>query len=204
MTFVRRLGVMVLAAFVSACVTVNVYFPAAAAERVADKIVREVYGVGAGDRAPATEPKQEAPAPAPSGEPGAGLERVLEFLVASAYAQAPDIDVSSPAIEALTASLRARHAQLAPHYASGAIGLSANGLIVLRDPQAVPLKDRQTLAAVVADENRDRNALYGEIATANGHPEWEQEIRLIFDRRWVANAPAGWWFENADGNWVQK
>jgi hypothetical protein len=30
-------------AFVTACVTINIYFPAAAAERVADRIVDEVY-----------------------------------------------------------------------------------------------------------------------------------------------------------------
>jgi hypothetical protein len=33
-----------LAFFISACVTVNIYFPAAAVERAADQIVKETWG----------------------------------------------------------------------------------------------------------------------------------------------------------------
>lgn len=206
-------GVAALCALLSACVTVNVYFPAAAAERVADRIVKEVYGIdSAAPAQPAPEgggetPKRPPPPlPAPSVEspPTSALERAMGLLVREAHAQEPDIEVSSPAIEALKASMRARHARLVPYYDSGAIGMAASGLLVLRDPQAVPLKDRQALAGVIAAENRDRNALYREIAQANDHPEWEDEIRTIFDRRWVANAPSGWFFEDVRGNWMRK
>lgn len=220
----RGIGVVASSALLAACVTVNVYFPAAAAERVADRIVKEVYGLEgeAPARTPAETPAKTPPEPTPEpranpaeepeaalppGEltPTAGLgQRVLGFLVPDAHAQQPDLDVSSPAITELKAAMHARHGALTPHYASGAIGMAASGLLVLREPQAVPLKDRQAVAALIAAENRDRNALYREIATANGHPEWEAEIRTIFDRRWVANAPAGWWFEDARGNWTQK
>ena len=65
-------------------------------------------------------------------------------------------------------SMQARHNQLAPHYASGAIGLTKDGLIAVRDTTAVPLKDRQGINALVAAENADRNALYKEIAAGNG------------------------------------
>lgn len=34
---------VLLAAMVSACVTINIYFPAAAAEKAADKIIDEVW-----------------------------------------------------------------------------------------------------------------------------------------------------------------
>lgn len=34
---------LLLAATVSACVTINIYFPAAAAEKAADKIIDEVW-----------------------------------------------------------------------------------------------------------------------------------------------------------------
>ena len=57
---------------------------------------------------------------------------------------------------------------------------------------------------LVAEENRDRNALYAEIARANGHPEWESEIRSTFARRWVDNAPGGWWYQDAAGVWKRK
>jgi hypothetical protein len=51
--------VFLLAIAPSACVTINIYFPAAAAERVADRIIDEVYQLKpdaakpkAGDAAP--------------------------------------------------------------------------------------------------------------------------------------------------------
>ncbi|MEE8343267.1 MAG: DUF1318 domain-containing protein, partial [Gammaproteobacteria bacterium] len=44
---------------------------------------------------------------------------------------------------------------------------------------------------------------YGEIARANGHPEWEKEIRGTFAKRWVANAPSGWWYQQGT-TWKQK
>ncbi|CAE6722772.1 hypothetical protein [Candidatus Nitrotoga fabula] len=45
----------------SACVTVNIYFPAAAAEKAADKIIDEVWQ---GTKSPDTTTKPGAPAPA--------------------------------------------------------------------------------------------------------------------------------------------
>lgn len=37
----------------SACVTINIYFPAAAAEKAADKIIDEVWQLKQGEQAPA-------------------------------------------------------------------------------------------------------------------------------------------------------
>jgi uncharacterized protein YdbL (DUF1318 family) len=55
----------------------------------------------------------------------------------------------------------------------------------------------------VADDNRDRKAVYREIAVANGHPEWEAQIRDVFARQWVASARPGWWYQQG-GSWTQK
>ncbi len=57
-----KLGAWVLpAAFaLSACVTINIYFPAAAAEKAADKIIDEVWQLEnkpAGEQTPAEAPK---------------------------------------------------------------------------------------------------------------------------------------------------
>ena len=54
------------------------------------------------------------------------------------------------------------------------------------------------------DENSERDKLYKEIAKANGHPEWEAEIRSTFAKRWVDNAPAGWMYQDAGGSWAKK
>ena len=112
--------------------------------------------------------------------------------------------VSTPGIERLKAQMKQHHRALEPFYTSGAVGMAGNGLIALRDPKLVSIKDRNTVNGLVAAENQNRNQLYTEIAKANGHPEWEREIRETFARRWVANAPGGWYFQDSGGGWKQK
>ncbi len=124
------------------------------------------------------------------------------FAASAAYA-VPDLDVNTPAISAIKNSMQARHSQLAAHYASGAIGLTKDGLIAVRDTTAVPLKDRQGINALVAAENADRNALYKEIAAGNGHPEWRGDIQGTFAGRWIDKAQAGWYYQN-DSGWAKK
>lgn len=203
-----RLPVMLaLFAMLTACVTINVYFPAAAAQEAADRIINRVYGTeGETDKAPAepgtpsaTEPRSQA-----DGALMIAFVGALDWLIAPAAAAEPNIDIQSPAIQNITRGMEQRHGSLAPHYASGAIGMTRDGQIAVRDLNAVPLRDRSRVQQLVADENRDRNALYAEIARANGHPEWEAQIRATFARRWVDNAPGGWWFQNAQGAWQKK
>ncbi len=50
-----------LASLLPACVTINIYFPAAAAEKAADKIIDEVWQIKNGQQAPA-QPSAEQPA----------------------------------------------------------------------------------------------------------------------------------------------
>ena len=115
-----------------------------------------------------------------------------------------NLKIDTPAIAALRASLRERHAELKPLYESGAIGLTREGSIGLRDANAVPLAQRAQLNALIAQGNQDRAALYREIARANGRPEWENEIRATFAQRWIDRAPPGWYDQNASGVWVRK
>lgn len=130
---------------------------------------------------------------------------LITFLMLPLMAMAAaDLEINTPAIAALQSSMQARHAQLGGFYASGAVGLTRDGLVAVRDANAVPLKDRQALNALVASENKDRNALYREIAAANGHPEWEAEVRNTFAQRWVQKAQPGWWYQDAGGGWKQK
>ena len=100
--------------------------------------------------------------------------------------------------------MQARHNKLLPHYNGGAIGLTRDGNVAVRDASAVPLAERQGVNGTVADENRDRAALYREIARANSHPEWEAEVRGTFAQRWIDKAAGGWWVQNAAGAWVKK
>ncbi len=187
----------------TACVTVNVYFPAEAAESAARVFTREVYGT---EGNPPVRPAPSAPdavEPETTPAPGASPRSSLDWLIAPAAAQTPNLDLSSPAIAALRAAMAARHPALAPHYASGAVGIGADGLLVLRDPAAVPLAARNEVNLLIGQENRQRAELYREIANANGHPEWEPQIRQIWAKQWVANAPGGTWFQQG-GQWARK
>ena len=193
-------GVLGLLVVVSACVTINVYFPAAEAEQAAREFVDKVIGpdqtgADASDGKPAkSEPQRSSP--------GLGL---LAFFIADAHAQQADISLRTPAIQTIQDRMAQRfQSELTPLFDAGALGFGNDGLIVVRDASAVPLKQRAGLSQLVAEDNRDRNAVYREIAVANGHPEWEQQIRDTFAKQWVQSARNGWWYQAADGSWKQK
>lgn len=185
-------------ALLVACVTINVYFPEAAAERAADRFIQDVIG--------ANEANGEAGAAVDPGEAvSRSLARLGSFLVSTAHAQAADIDIENPQIEAIKQRMAERHRQkLSEWFEAGAIGLGNDGLIEIRDRGAVPLAARRELEQVVAAENGDRRAVYREIAVANGHPEWEDRIRQTFAERWIANARPGWYYRGPDGDWRRK
>lgn len=185
-----------------ACVTVNVYFPAEAAESAARIFTRDVYGPTAPAKEPSTPPASE-PAPEPEGAKPKPSSSLLDWLITPAQAQAPDLDLDSPAIAALKSAMAARNQALQPHYRSGAIGITGDGLLTLHDPAAVPLAARNQVNGLIAEENSQRTELYREVALANGHPEWEPQIRAIWAEQWIANAPGGTWFQ-AGGQWRQK
>ena len=114
-----------------------------------------------------------------------------------------NLEIDTPAIAALRQSMQQRHAQLAPLYVSGAVGLANDGTVALRDASAIPLAQRGQMNAVIAAENADRAALYREIARANGHPEWEADVRKTFAQRWIERAQPGWWVQGP-GGWAPK
>lgn len=190
----------------SACVTINVYFPAAAAEKAADKIIEDVWG---GDKSSESETKREDNKQTALRDTAgqrmllAAAASVLDFIVSPAHAQA-NLNVDTPAIRQLTQSMEARHAQLKKYYDAGSIGLTRDGLVQVRDQNLVPLPERNSVRKLVAEENADRTNLYREIAAANGHSEWEADIRTTFAERLASKAPAGWWYQDESGAWKQK
>ncbi len=136
-----------------------------------------------------------------------GLRMVLVAMtlgVAGAALAQANLEINTPAVASLKASMQQRHAQLAGFYGGGGVGLTRDGNIALRDANAVPLAQRQQVNSLIAAENQDRAALYREIARANGKPEWENEIRATFAQRWIEKAQAGWHYQNPSGNWVRK
>lgn len=195
-----RVSFLSLLCLLTACVTINIYFPAAAAEKAADQIIDKVYGSEQSDEqpnSPNTQETDKTSALVPD------LTSLVNLLVPVAYAQA-DLDISSPAIQALSRKMSERHQQLLPFYNKGAIGLTRRALIVLRAPNQVPLKSRNKVKQWIEEENTDRLALYREIAVANHHPEWEANIRATFATRWIKRAAKGWWYQDEKGRWQQR
>ncbi len=119
------------------------------------------------------------------------------------FAQA-NLEINTPGIAAIQASMQKGHGDMAGLYASGGVGLTRDGNVALRDPAAVPLAQRQQANTLIAAENQDRAALYREIARANNHPEWENDIRTTFGQRWIDKAQPGWYFQNSAGVWTRK
>ena len=62
-------GIACLAITLSACVTINIYFPAAAAEKAADKVIDEVWQLPAGQTAQPTPAMPNSPATTQTPEP---------------------------------------------------------------------------------------------------------------------------------------
>ena len=199
MKLIRIPVALALVLFVAACVTINVYFPAEAAEKAADRIIQDVYGDVPDVQTDPVEPQSRRPMQQ-AFPVGIAL---LNWLVTPAHAKA-DISVNTPAIQQLKASMEKRHRKLEPYYTSGAIGMTRNGELAMHDQKLVPMQERNSLKSLLSKENKDRSALYKEIAKANGHPEWEAEIRNTFAKRWVGNAPSGWWYQDKQGAWKQK
>jgi uncharacterized protein len=176
----------------SSCVTVNVYFPAAEVQRAADKIVDDVRTKGE---------KSVEPVPGPS----SGLDFFKRFSLGTSevYAQV-NIDVSSPAIRGIREAMKNRFSQLKPFYDSGAVGESNKGLVEARDA-GLSLQDKSRVNKLVDQENKDRTALYSEIATANKlGPESVLQIQKLFANSWRGKSHPGWWVQGDDGTWEKQ
>jgi uncharacterized protein YdbL (DUF1318 family) len=190
----RRWLIGLLIVLLVSCVTVNIYFPAAAIQKAADQIVDDV---------------RKTPEPKPEQKPDKSslLDRVLVVRLGPAEAQAAavDVNVSTPAIRNIRASLANRFPQLQPLYGKGAIGETNTGLIAARDIGALSLKEKADVNRLVEQENADRQALYAEIIRANSlAPSQLGEIQRLFANSWRDKSAPGWWIQQDNGQWGRK
>ena len=183
---------------VAACVTVNIYFPAAEVQKAADNIVGDVTGEG-----------QLAPAPVKPGSSSWLLEplRIVSSMglgPTNAFAQV-NVNVSTPAIRALKESMGNSFRQLKPYYEKAVVGENNNGLVETRDTAGLDLREQAQVKQLVDQMNKDRTALYREIQAANNYPaEILPQIQKIFANSWRDKSRPGWWTQNANGQWVKK
>ena len=205
----RSLALLAPIAVVS-CVTVNIYFPAAAAEKAADQIILDVWHQQGG-AAEATKAATTPPAAKNSGaknehsalDPRRIVVAALSAISGEAHAQNVDFNASSPQIEQIKARMASRFGELRPFLDSGAVGLTGDGLVAVHDANAASMAERARMNQLVNAENKDRKALYQAIADANNQPGWAGQIQKTFAERWISQAQSGWWYQSG-GRWKQK
>ena len=144
---IRWFAMFATALVLTACVTINVYFPAAEAREAAREFVDDVIG------------REAAPASTtpPGGMArGGGFHPLMLLGISTAHAQSPDITIRTPAIEAIRSRMASRfQSSLSAHFDSGALGFSNDGLVVVRDAAKLDLRSRVSVNQAVADDNRD-------------------------------------------------
>ena len=194
---VRFFSVSFLMIFLASCVTVNIYFPAAAVQKAADEIVQDIRQTN----------KKEEQKPEEQKKMNLLYQELkkLSFGPAAANAAEIDIEVSTPAIRALKDSMKQRFPQLQPFYDKGAIGENNTGFLENRDLGNLGLKEKADLSRLVEQENKDRKDLYTEIMKANKFgADALPRIQKLFANSWRENSQAGWWIQNDSGEWEKK
>lgn len=181
----------------AACVTVNIYFPAAEVERDAEAIVQDVYGELGEDNGTSF---------APDGQ----NENVLRVFLAEcvelfvpADAHADVTTVSNAAIRGLKSQIADHLKQFAPFLNSGAVGIDKNGYIALRDAGGVPAAQQGRLRQLINADRGLRDRLYAEVAKARKTDQVDK-VRSIFADTWRNEARGGWFVQDNSGAWRKK
>ncbi|MBA4395200.1 MAG: hypothetical protein C0407_16745 [Desulfobacca sp.] len=176
---------------VVACVTVNVYFPAKEVDKKAGEIVDDIRK------------KDSSPAPL-------GPQSSLEVLAAHwenyglLFAQ-KESGGSNPVKQSLKTQIRERFPRLVPFFQKGAVGEGKTGFLEIRDPKNLSAPEKNDIKTLVEAENRDRQALYQEVAKSmNIQSDQLSKVQRIFAEKWQNSADKGWWIQKEDGQWVQK
>ncbi len=196
-----------LAIMVTACVTINVYFPEAEAEKAADQFIEDVIAPTDNNIPEIKDPQTNRRMINQANRISVNTRAmsIFDFFISSAQAQTANIKIETPAIVAIQKRMRDRFvAKMEKWYDTGAIGFTTDGMVEVKDQSAVPLSERTNLRSIVAEDNRDRDAVYREIAIANDHSEWEPQIRQAFAEEWVDNARKGWFYKDSAGTWKRK
>lgn len=181
---------------VVACVTVNIYFPAAEVKQAAETIVEDVYA--GGTESPGT---MEPATP----DDSSSLEVLLAWLTpGNAWAQSAST-VSNASIRKLKEQITRNHGQLGTYYEQGAVGISSQGLLEIRETKGLPLPEVAKLKRLIAADNQVRQQLYREVAAALSiDPGQIDKVQRVFAEEWQSKAPKGYLIQDASGAWRRK
>ena len=163
-----------MAAFVVACVTVNIYFPAEKVESVAGEIVDEIRG-------------QEG------SEEETSLNNTMKFFfqetvlaLSPSMAWAEEVTtVTNPTIRATKQRMKNRYSQMKPYFQKRLFTEGDNGYVILGDTSGLGLKEKRDLKGLMDAENNDRETLYAEVAKALKIDASQiNKIEKIFAKQW--------------------
>ncbi len=186
-----RIPLILAVFFVTACVTVNIYFPAAEVKQAAEDIAKEVRG---------QQPVQD------------NIDQNIQEKAPTswlnfnglAYA-ANELTVSNATIRQLKARMKNRYPALVPFMIGGYVGEGSNGLLSIRNEAGLNLRKKADLKRLVNAENSDRMALYRAVAQSLNIPGSQiSRVQRIFAAEWQKTAPKGTPIEQSPGRWTRK
>lgn len=202
-----------------AVITVNVYFPEKAAKE-AYKSLDEML-LKPGQKAPAGQNQNPATpaAPAEQAKPQSRLfDRLPDLsLVSSAYAAENEADALAIEMSSMPEVLKAyddmskRLPRVQQLFAAGAIGLTNQGLLSVREKSKLTPQDESLVAA----ENQGRKTVVTGMAKAilklNKQKESKAALNQVMSKAAATfaetrqeEAQPGWWIQLQNGRWVQK
>ncbi|RUM87445.1 MAG: DUF1318 domain-containing protein [Thermodesulfatator sp.] len=182
--------IVLLVFLITACVTVNIYFPAAEVRQAAEDIATDIRG---------QQPDQNSNEKSMDSSPTSWLQ-----LGSLAYA-GRELTVSNATIRQLKDRMKKRYPALMPYLKKGNVGEGANGLLVIKSQAGLGLKQKADLKRLVNAENSDRMALYKAVAQSLNIPGSQiSRVQKIFAQEWQKTAPRGTFVERSPGNWVRK
>jgi len=204
--YTRQILIVFFSLMLFSCVTINIYFPAAAAEKVAEQIVDDVLHSD-------EQPKKMEEKAIDNNQTQLDFDKhfsqtalfaLIDFIIPAAQAAQPDISINTPKIRSLRNSMEKRQSRLLPYYKSATVGFTNKGLIASVSNTGLSMKQKSSVKKLIKAENNDRKALYTEIANANGHPEWRSDIQKTFSKTWINKISSGWMYQSNSGQWLKK
>jgi hypothetical protein len=201
-----------------AIITVNVYFPEKAVKDAYKSVDEMMLKGGDTTPAPAGQP-DDGKDKAPEAKPLSWIIRTLPTvsLAATAHAAENTADelavelASMPEVNRAYETMNRNLAKVRGLLASGAVGLSSQGLIVARDKTRVTPQDE----ALLKTENDCRKTIITGMAKAilkiNKQTQSNADMNQLLGKAAATYAETkrdealpGWWIQLQNGRWVQK
>lgn len=207
-------------ALLAACaiITVNVYFPEGAAKE-AYKSLDDMLLKGGEEKSPTGQKQPDMEHTAPETKPQSTLFNVLPSfsLVSMAHAAESDADALAvelagmPEVNKAYEEMNQRLPRLNALFGSAAVGLTKQGLVVVRDKAKITAQDERLVSA----ENQSRKTVVSSMARAIVKLTKQAETKEVLDQvlgKAAATyaetkreaAKPGWWIQLPNDRWVQK